>query len=148
MKSLKRTVLILLVLLLAAAGLSACGKAAYTPVDETPGTLQISAEFVGNGTVKLTNHDTELWGFGEYYSLEVFRNGTWYYQPLKHDLVVHDLGHELAPGQSQTMTYDLTPYGKLSPGRYRIACGGLGDSTNWYYAEFELLKNGDCVPVD
>ena len=143
----KKTVLILLALLLAAAGLSACGKASYTPVSETPGTLQISAEFVGSGTVRFTNHDTELWGFGEYYALEVLRDGAWYYQPARGDIVVHDLGHELAPGQSQTMAYDLTPYGKLSPGRYRIACGGIGDGTNWYYAGFEVLKDGDCVPV-
>ena len=87
-------------------------------------------------TVKIKNLTDEVFCFGEYYSIQIFIDGVWYYVPYVNENMVHDLGHELSPGASY-------PYGgKLEPGHYRIACCGIGDHKNNYYAEFNVMADG------
>ena len=112
------------------------------PVVEEEGTYNISVTGTGSMTVEFTNRDDETWCFGEYYNLEVLKDGIWFYVPSKEPVAVHDLGHELAPGQSDTLDYDLDPYGKIRPGDYRLAVGGLGDRTNNYYVYFTVEEDG------
>ena len=95
-------------------------------------------------TVEFVNRDDEPWHFGEYYKLEFLRDGTWYYVPSE-DYAVHDLAHELAPNQKDSLTYDLTPFGKLDAGDYRIACGGGGDNNNNYYAYFHITDKNEFI---
>ena len=112
------------------------------PVVEEEGTYDISVTGTGNMTVEFTNRGDETWCFGEYYNLEVKRDDIWFYVPSKEPVAVHDLGHELAPGQSDTLDYDLDPYGKIRPGDYRLAVGGIGDRTNNYYVYFTVEEDG------
>lgn len=127
----------------------ACGvskgyqKDKMTPVNESAGNYFIVTNIVDIGediTVKFENRDSLTWFFGEYYSIQVLLDKTWYYVPTVSEWAVHDLGHELDPGQSTTMTYSLLPYGKLQPGHYRIACGDVGNSANIYYAFFDVTE--------
>ena len=100
----------------------------YEPVNDIPGTqfILVSVRVEGDeAKVKFTNISDEPWSFGEYYRLEVMFEGQWYYLPSE-DYAVHDLLHEISAGAEYTMTYDLSPFGELAPGDYRIACGGIG----------------------
>lgn len=115
----------------------------YIPVaGETKGTYLIDAYFVDKGVVEFVNRDDETWCFGEYYKLEVMKGSTWFYVPYLDPYGVHDLGHELAPGQKTTLTYDLKYFGRLTPGAYRLAVGDVGDGSNIYYAYFMVEADG------
>ena len=134
--------------------LCSCGKVNgynkkdLSPVNESLGWGDVQVFVVGNNegkdiTVKIKNLSDEDFHYGEYYSIQIFIEGVWYYVPEMQDKVVHDLAHELAPGMSEAMTYSLAPYGgKLNPGHYRIACCDGGDNQNIYYAEFNVMADG------
>ena len=57
-------------------------------------------------------------------------------------ITVHDLGHELAPGQSMNFTYDMHFFGALELGDYRLSVGDLGNRNNIYYAYFKVNADG------
>ena len=134
--------------------LCSCGKVNgykkkdLIPVDETPGFSNIQVFLVDYSegkdiTVKIKNLSDEVFCYGEYYSIQVFVDGAWYYVPYVNENAVHDLGHEMTAGGSDVLTYSLYPYGgKLNPGHYRIACCDGGDKKNIYYAEFNVMDNG------
>ncbi len=118
-------------------------ETSYIPVfDETEGSYLIEVKAIDNGVVEFTNMDDETWYFGEYYRLEVKRGDIWYYVPYTEPYVVHDLGHELAPGQSMNFTYDMHFFGALEPGDYRLSVGDLGNRNNIYYAYFKVNADG------
>ena len=157
----RRLIPILLVILMSCMFLSSCKKKTekgyrkedLTLVDETPGTFPIVARVKDgsdgeNLTVEFTNNGEETWFYGEYYSIQVLIDGKRYYVPTVEPWVVHDLGHELQPGQTLTMTYSLAPYGTLKPGSYIIACGDIGNKTNVYYADFVVMENGGFLFPD
>ena len=133
--------------------LCSCGKVNgykkkdLVPVNEDEGRDSILVFAVDHNegkdiTVKIKNLTDDVFCYGEYYSIQVFIDGVWYYVPMVNENVVHDLGHELQPGQSYALTYSLYPYGgKLYPGHYRIACCGIGDGANNYYAEFNVMAD-------
>lgn len=115
----------------------------YIPVvDETEGSYLIDVKAIDNGVVEFTNMDDETWYFGEYYKLEVLIGDIWYYMPYTEPYAVHDLGHELAPGQSMNFTYDMHFFGSLEPGDYRLSVGDLGNGNNVYYAYFKVNADG------
>ena len=120
----------------------AAKEKALIPIVESEGTCDISVKGSGNITVEFTNNGNEIWCFGEYYRLEVQKEGIWCYVPSNEPVAVHDLGHELQPGQTDSLTYDLKPYGKIRPGDYRLAVGGIGDNTNFYYVYFTVTEDG------
>lgn len=134
--------------------LCSCGKAKgykkedLVPVNEKAGMQSIVAFVVSYNegkdiTVKIKNLTDDLLGYGEYYSIQVLVDGAWYYVPVTDEFLVHDLGHEISPGMSDVMTYSLSPYGgKLYPGHYRIACCDIGNKENIYYAEFNVMDDG------
>ena len=140
--------------LLICISLCSCGKANgynrkdLVPVNEDAGYDSILVFCVDYDegkdiTVKIKNLTDEVFCFGEYYSIQIFIDGVWYYVPYVSENMVHDLGHELSPGASYALTYSLFPYGgKLEPGHYRIACCGIGDHKNNYYAEFNVMADG------
>ena len=110
---------------------------------ETNGKYDVSLEFVSledqKLTCRFTNNMEDLYFFGEYYLLQVQgKDLSWYNVPAAAEVVIHDLGYELSPGQSYDMTYYLAPYGDLPAGHYRILGGGIGDGTYNCAAEFDL----------
>ena len=111
-------------------------------IDKENDNSDIKAIMVSNCSVEFTNNSDKVWCFGEYYQLEVMKDSKWYYAPSSEPVSVHDLGHELQPGQSTTLTYDLTPYGELKPANYRLACGDIGDGSNYCYAYFTIEIDG------
>ena len=122
----------------------------YEPVNDIPGTqfILVSVRVEGDeAKVKFTNISDEPWNFGEYYRLEVLVEGQWYYVPSE-DYAVHDLLHEISAGAEYTMTYDLSPFGELAPGDYRIACGGAAFNENVYYAYFTKTDDGVFIGTD
>ena len=122
----------------------------YEPVNDIPGTqfILVSVRVEGDeAKVKFTNISDEPWSFGEYYRLEVMFEGQWYYLPSE-DYAVHDLLHEISAGAEYTMTYDLSPFGELAPGDYRIACGGAAFNENVYYAYFTKTDDGVFIGTD
>ena len=88
-----------------------------------------------------------MWRFGEHYKLEVLINGQWYYVPSE-DYAVHEILYEIEPGAEITRTYDLSPFGELEPGDYRIACGGISFTDNVYYAYFTKTDDGVFIGTD
>lgn len=123
-------------------------KKDLVPVDETRGmknVLVFVADYTEGKdiTVKIKNLSNEDFFYGEYYKIEVLIDGIWYYVPEVNDNIVHDLGYNLTPGASGTLTFSLYPYGgKLNPGHYRVACCDGGDWQELYYAEFNVMADG------
>ena len=74
-------------------------------------------------TVSFTNNTQEQWIYSEYYHIEKLEDGIWYLLPPDRPVYVRDLEHTIGSNVSSTLSYDLTPYGKLEDGEYRIACG-------------------------
>lgn len=122
----------------------------FEPVNDIPGTQFV---LVGvrveedKAKVTFTNISDEPWSFGEYYKLEVSIGNEWYYVPSE-DYIVHDLMHEIGPGTTYTLTYDLSPFGDLDPGDYRISCGGAAFNENVYYAYFTKTDDGVFIGTD
>lgn len=146
----RKTVFVLSMVVISCLVLCSCSKSKkkdYVPVDEGVGTMNIAMYVTGDTqkvNVEFENRDKEIWIFGEYYKLEIMIDGAWYYVPAE-EYAVHDLAYELPPEQRFSLSYDLTPFGKLESGDYRIACGGLGDSTNIYYAYFHITETNAFV---
>ena len=75
----------------------------------------------GTLTVRYTNHGSEEWCFGEYYSLDVLLDGVWYVVPTTPgNWGFTDIGYLLSAGDSREESYSLTMYGTLPAGTYRI----------------------------
>ena len=150
----RKIIKLLSVCLITCLMLCSCGKVNgynkkdLVPVNETPGkdNIQVFVVDYNDGkdiTVKIKNLSDEVFCYGEYYSIQIFVDGAWYYVPYVNENMVHDLGHEMSSGGSDTLTYSLYPYGgKLNPGHYRIACCDIGDMKNNYYAEFNVMADG------
>lgn len=149
----RRLVSIVLIISVVCLAICSCNKNDnkvndLVPVEETPGTDNIQV-FVVDRTegkdisVKIKNLSDEVFLYGEYYSIQILVDGNWFYAPTVEDVVVHDLAHELSPGASYAMTYSLLPYGELDPGHYRIACCDMGNKANIYYAEFNVMEDGN-----
>lgn len=150
----KKIIKLLSACLIACFLLCSCGKVNgykkkdLVPINEGVGidNIQVFCVDCNEGkdiTVKIKNLTDNVFCFGEYYTIQILADGAWYYVPYVNENMVHDLGHELSPGASDTLTYSLYPYGgKLNPGHYRIACCGIGDNLNNYYAEFDVTDDG------
>lgn len=81
----------------------------------------------GKITVEFINSGDEEWVFGEYYSLEILAGGRWYAVPAlpTENWSFTDIGNILEAGKAREKTYNLSMYGDLPPGTYRIAANGL-----------------------
>lgn len=126
---------------------STLGGPVECPADLGSNTKSITARVVDQLAVEFTNQGDKTWIFGEYYNIQVLLDGTWYYCNTIDGVLVHDLAHELQPGQSTTLYYSLAPYGTLLSGHFRICCGygGEGDHSNICYAEFDVTDTGELI---
>lgn len=89
----------------------------------------ISAELVGQTedkiTVKYTNSGSADWMYGLHFSVDVCLDGEWYSVPtITGHWAFNDIGLILKPEQPREEVYDLSMYGELPPGEYRVAANG------------------------
>lgn len=99
--------------------------AILSPAKEFSAPESITAELISQTeeklTVALTNTGTEEWMYGEYYYLDVFLDETWYSVPTTPgNWAFTDIGIILPAGKTQDETYNLTMYGDLPAGQYRL----------------------------
>ena len=74
----------------------------------------------------LENQGTEEWIYGEGFSVQVEIGGAWYDIPYLGEIPsVIDIGLMLFPGEVQERNYNLTAYGQLPAGTYRIIVSGV-----------------------
>ena len=110
------------------------------PVDDEEGPDYMKVKMTGKGTVEFTNESDAEYGFSYFYKLEVLKDGKWYYARYEDYLAWNDNGGiYLFPGATITQEYDLSCYGKLSPGEYRLA---VGDEDACLYAYFTVNPDG------
>lgn len=104
-------------------------------------TLNVERVVNGIATVTIDNQSDCEFEYSAYYALEKEIDGTWYTLPA--DLGFNDIGYLLPAGGQDTFACDLTYYGTLEPGSYRLVKDGL-------YAEFTLDETGvhDPLPSD
>lgn len=96
---------------------------------DEPAPDYISTELVGQTedklTVKYTNCGSEEWLYGTHFSVDVCLGGEWYNVPtVTGEWSFTDIGLILMPEQSREETYDLSMYGELPSGQYRVVANG------------------------
>lgn len=74
--------------------------------------------------VKLKNKTKKELCYGEGFSLQAKLNGSWYCIPAKEDMYFIDIANIMEAGQGTKKTYDLSAYGELPSGTYRIVIEG------------------------
>ena len=110
------------------------------PVDEYEGPDYMKVKMTGDGTVEFTNESDTVYDYKFFYKLEFLKDGKWYYARYENYVPWPDNGGGfLSPGCSMTRDYDLSCYGKLSPGEYRLA---VGDEDACLYAYFTVNPDG------
>lgn len=77
-------------------------------------------------TVMFSNHGKEEWTYGKGFGLHTLIDGVWYVVPtVPGSWGVEDIAMILPAGKSREETYNLTFYGNLPGGNYRLAIEGL-----------------------
>lgn len=74
--------------------------------------------------VKIFNKAQEGKYYGEAFGVQVYLEDTWYDVPMEQDVAYVDIAYEIAAGGETEKNYDLTPYGKLPQGNYRLLVQG------------------------
>ncbi|MCI8388565.1 MAG: hypothetical protein HFE63_08895 [Clostridiales bacterium] len=126
---LKSIVLLVIAGLITAFMLTGCGDKAWDasklqlaePLDP-PADVTLTLDSFENGksiSVNLTNNSDEPFYFTEYFALQVKINDDWYVVPS--DLAFIDIAYELQPGVTAPKEFDISSYGKLPSGNYRLA---------------------------
>lgn len=100
------------------------------PADELTPPENVSAQFVGrtgnNITIKFINDSDDEWTYGEYFSIQVLLNDTWYtVPPVPGDWGFNDIATICPAGNTHQKSYDLTMYGDLPIGTYRLVAENL-----------------------
>lgn len=80
--------------------------------------------------VKLKNKTKNEICYGEYFSVQTKADGCWYYIPAKNEMAFNDIAYIMKAKGSTKKTYDLTPYGELPSGKYRIVIEGASAEFN------------------
>lgn len=80
--------------------------------------------------VKLANKTKKETYFGEYFSVQAKVDGKWYDIPAKEDMVFNDIAYIMKAGSKTKKTYDITSYGELPSGKYRIVVEGASAGFN------------------
>lgn len=80
--------------------------------------------------VKLKNKTKKELYYGEGFSLQVKLDGSWYCIPARDDMYFIDIENIMRAGQGTKKTYDLSAYGELPSGKYRIVIDGASAAFN------------------
>lgn len=75
-------------------------------------------------TVQFRNESGQEWDYGLYYGLEVQVDGQWYQVPAAQSYGVNDIAMILSDGQTSEERYDLSVFGSLPDGDYRLTVDG------------------------
>lgn len=89
----------------------------------------------GIATVLIDNQSGYEMSYSEYYSLQLERDGEWYTLPPREPLAFSDIAYVLQDLEQATVTCDLTVYGDLAAGHYRLVKDDVA-------AEFWLDEQG------
>lgn len=88
--------------------------------------------------------DNENISFGEYYRIEIYKNGTWEGVPGKGEteITVRDIAYVLpSAGGQKKMTFSVSHLDMSEPGTYRVRCDFYtGGNTYNTWAEFEVTE--------
>ena len=77
-------------------------------------------------TVAFVNSRAEEWNYGLYFSIQILLDGVWYsVPPMPESWIIPDIAYIIPAGESWEQTYDITPYGPLPAGQYRLAAAGM-----------------------
>lgn len=74
-------------------------------------------------TVEFKNNDNDPWIYGEVFSIQVLVDNEWYIVPS--EMAFNLVGYNLYPNESVTKTYDISSYGTLPSGTYRLVASNL-----------------------
>lgn len=98
--------------------------------------MTITGQTADSITVQLQNDSGEEWCFGEYFSLEVCLDGTWYTVPTTPEANwgFISIAYMLTAGEHREMEYKLMSYGELPEGDYRLVVEDLTAEFNLKYA--------------
>ena len=88
------------------------------------------------------NTDSENITFGEYYHVEIYKNGTWERVPCKADteIIIRDIAYALpANGGQKKMSFSLSHLDMSEPGTYRVRCEFYDNGNKFStWVEFEV----------
>lgn len=107
--------------------------------DDTPAPEFMKAKMTGKGKVEITNEGDSEYTYGRFYQLEVKKNGKWCYARAVESFAWTAIGIVLPAGATNTEEYDLSHYGTLKPGEYRLA---VGEYNACIYANFAVNADG------
>ena len=99
---------------------------------ETPDGVTMTLESWDDETVSvnIVNNSGTEWMYGEHYYLQVSLDGVWYEIPATPgNWGFNDIGLIVQDGEEQNKTYNLTMYGELPAGTYRLVAYGLSVET-------------------
>ena len=90
-------------------------------------TMELTEQTSEMLTVTYSNQSGTEWDYGTYFHLDVEIDGAYYTVPTMPgtNWAFEDIGIILPDGEAQTRQYDLTRYGILPDGDYRISANGL-----------------------
>lgn len=91
-------------------------------------------------TVELTNHSNSEWMYGAAFSVQTLLDDNWYDVPELDDLNYSfiEIAYVLPAEKAQEKTYDLSMYGDLPEGTYRLVTHGLS-------VEFDLPYTDNTI---
>ena len=103
----------------------------------------ITLNSVSEKSISVTWHndtDDENITFGEYYHVEIYKNGAWERVPATGEIIVHDIAYALpANGGQKKMSYSLSNYDMSEPGTYRVRCEFYDNGNKFStWVEFEI----------
>lgn len=89
-------------------------------------TAELAGQTADSLTIKLANHGTEEWAYGEPFTVQVLLDGIWYDVPaVPGAWAFNSLATLLPAGKTQEKTYQLLMYGNLPAGNYRLVTEGM-----------------------
>ena len=110
------------------------------PADEDkPAPDYVKAKMTDKGKVEIINEGDGEYQYGKFYQLEVKKNGKWCYARARESYVWTAVGIIIPGNSSNTEEYDLSHYGTLKPGEYRLA---VGERNACIYAYFTVNADG------
>lgn len=77
--------------------------------------------------------------YGKHFSLETYKDGSWYTVPFKKDTAFDEIGISLPPHKTNTESINLSLFNQLSKGKYRIVKCLYSEGNELYVtAEFHI----------
>ncbi len=75
-------------------------------------------------TAKIKNKSSTEASYGEYFTIQVELDGTWYAIPTEYSMAFNDIAYLIQAGEETDREYNLSAYGGLPAGTYRLVVEG------------------------